>query len=320
MEKLIFLLVFAALTAVSCGRNPKEEKTGENVETEIPFEFPYTCPPVSMSDIQGRTDYLALHWWDRVDFNDPVFMEHPDVIEQELVNYIVVLFQATPAAAGQGLVQLIDKSRSDAKSFRFMLEKLEYFLWDPNSPVRNDELYIPVVEKILTYPQIDSLRRARYSRQYNMITKNRIGMPATDFRIRTADGATFRLYDVKGYFTLLFFSNPGCIACREVLEQILQSGVVRLMEEQEKDGMPLLKIVSVYPDEDLELWRKHLPDLPSRWTNGYNPDRKIESDKLYDLKAIPTLYLLDKDKNVLLKDADFSQIEMVFLQLAGPKQ
>lgn len=30
---------------------------------------------------------------------------------------------------------------------------------------------------------------------------------------------------------------------------------------------------------------------------------------LYDLKAIPTLYLLDKDKKVLLKDATVAQID-----------
>jgi len=35
----------------------------------------------------------------------------------------------------------------------------------------------------------------------------------------------------------------------------------------------------------------------------------LKNDEIYDLKAIPTLYLLDKDKKVVLKDVTFNQVE-----------
>lgn len=38
-------------------------------------------------------------------------------------------------------------------------------------------------------------------------------------------------------------------------------------------------------------------------------DFSLKNDEIYDLKAIPTLYLLNKEKKVLLKDATFQQIE-----------
>ena len=43
--------------------------------------------------------------------------------------------------------------------------------------------------------------------------------------------------------------------------------------------------------------------------NGYDKKLVIKEKNLYDLKAIPTLYLLDKDKKVLLKDATVAQID-----------
>ena len=43
--------------------------------------------------------------------------------------------------------------------------------------------------------------------------------------------------------------------------------------------------------------------LPKR-TSG-----SLKNDEIYDLKAIPTLYLLDKDKKVVLKDVTFNQVE-----------
>ena len=71
-----------------------------------------------------------------------------------------------------------------------------------------------------------------------------------------------------------------------------------------------LKILVLYPDEDLVAWRQHLGDYPSQWINAYDKGMKITSQRLYDLKAIPSLYLLDENKRVLAKDvSDVREIE-----------
>ncbi len=44
-----------------------------------------------------------------------------------------------------------------------------------------------------------------------------------------------------------------------------------------------------------------------RWINGYDKELTVLERELYDLKAMPTLYLLDKDKKVLLKDARWNK-------------
>ena len=68
-------------------------------------------------------------------------------------------------------------------------------------------------------------------------------------------------------------------------------------------------VLSLNPYIDLSEFQKHLSDFPSDWINGYDKKQMIDQKNLYDLKAIPTLYLLDKDKTVLLKDATAEEIE-----------
>ena len=46
-----------------------------------------------------------------------------------------------------------------------------------------------------------------------------------------------------------------------------------------------------------------MPIYPETWYNGFDPDFVIRGDVLYNVRAIPSLYLLDKDKNVMMKDA-----------------
>jgi hypothetical protein len=66
---------------------------------------------------------------------------------------------------------------------------------------------------------------------------------------------------------------------------------------------PQIKIAVIYPDKDLTLWEK--TQYPESWINGYNHET---IHQLYDLKAIPTLYLLDYNKRIILKDAPVEEI------------
>ena len=49
--------------------------------------------------------------------------------------------------------------------------------------------------------------------------------------------------------------------------------------------------------------------MPAGWINSYDSTVSLKNDEIYDLKAIPTLYLLDKDKKVVMKDVTFNQVE-----------
>ena len=73
-----------------------------------------------------------------------------------------------------------------------------------------------------------------------------------------------------------------------------------------------MKVLTVYPDEDVELWREHLPEMADAWVNGYDKGQVLTMEQRYDLSSIPSFYLLDKNKKVLLKDADWRQVMHFF--------
>ena len=59
-------------------------------------------------------------------------------------------------------------------------------------------------------------------------------------------------------------------------------------------------------------WFKDLSDYPEEWITGYNQDLTIRDNLVYDVRAIPSLYLLDRDKKVIFKDISTG---MLMLQL-----
>ena len=64
-----------------------------------------------------------------------------------------------------------------------------------------------------------------------------------------------------------------------------------------------LKVVDIYIDQEIDLWKERMASYPKNWINGYDPDYVIRQDLIYDVRAVPSIYLLDRDKTVLLKDA-----------------
>jgi len=54
-----------------------------------------------------------------------------------------------------------------------------------------------------------------------------------------------------------------------------------------------------YIDRDFKVWFSHLK-VPQKWIHGR--DEYLYKNAVYDLKAVPSIYLLDKTKKVILKD------------------
>jgi hypothetical protein len=64
-----------------------------------------------------------------------------------------------------------------------------------------------------------------------------------------------------------------------------------------------MAVLNIYIDEDLQAWKDYMPVYPQEWYNGFDPDLVLRNNDIYNIRAIPSLYLLDKEKTVLLKDA-----------------
>jgi hypothetical protein len=64
-----------------------------------------------------------------------------------------------------------------------------------------------------------------------------------------------------------------------------------------------LAVLNIYIDEDIQAWRSYMPIYPEEWYNGFDPDFVLRSNEIYAVRAIPSLYLLDNEKRVILKDA-----------------
>ncbi len=206
---------------------------------------------------------------------------------------------------------MLDEAEGDSARWREVTSLQEHFLLDPNSPYRNEELYLPVIARLLSSPMASEQQRERARWIAPRISLNRLGTPAADFPFTLRNGRTTSLYEAIDSrprpavprHTLLFFSNPGCPNCKEITEILSADPEV---SAQIASGE--LLVVNIYPDEDLQAWLDYLPHYPVEWICGYDPEQILNSDTRYWIRAIPSLYLLDEEKRVVRKDAPLEVI------------
>lgn len=300
-------MLLLGLLLLSCGGKNKDTPSQADRKTHIPKSFEMVAVPSMMIDPGDRALYLVQHYWDRFDFTDTSYIGLAAVTEQAFVNFAQILAMRdlipyTDAVAG--IRSMLDAAQADSAVYRYFTDLYKKYFYMGNSPLMNDEYYIPALEHMLNSPHLDTSAQTSVQLDLNRIRRNLPGQRAEDFSYTLASGETWSLHRLRADFTLLVFNNPDCSACKEVQTQMTASP---LLSELIRLGH--LQVLALYPDADLEAWHKHRDQLPSAWINAYDQEQRILLNELYDLKAIPMLYLLDAQKNVLLRDCRVYQAE-----------
>lgn len=299
--KYCSLAVLLCLCSCNSG-NASYKESNVQQDTIKAFKLP-PIPPMLTAPEQ-RADFLVKHYWDNVNFADTNYIHHEEVTEQAWADYCDILNHVPLQVAQAAVKKTMTQAEKEKKVYNYLTELADKYLYDPNSPMRNEEFYIPVLEAMVASPILDETEKIRPKARLELAQKNRKGTKAFNFTYTVASGAQSSLYQIKTEYTLLFINNPGCHACTEGIAAIKNSPIINKLMTEKK-----LQVLALYPDEELDEWKKYQTEFPTEWINGYDKKLKLKMENLYDLRAIPTLYLLDRDKMVLLKDAPATTIE-----------
>lgn len=199
---------------------------------------------------------------------------------------------------------ILSSASGDSAIFTETTKLLTEPISNPNSPFRNESLYIKLLEHQVKSNWYIDAQKLVFTNRLKLIQQNRVGNAVNDFTFYAPDGKKQKLYNIKTQKLLLLFYNPECNACKETKAALIASPIITNALQNGN-----LKLLAIYPDPDVALWRKHLNENPSTWINGRDDNEYLWKNKIYDLRAIPTMYLLDENKKVLLKDAGIMEIE-----------
>ena len=164
----IYSLIVIVLISVSCGQRQ------DNPNNQRPF--PQVSVPSMMTDSREAAEFLSEHFWD--EFTDTSGLYPCDSVlvngvtradlEQAYVNWLSVLDMVPYEEATASVQRLFDRisavERKDTASsvFEAISEITGKYLYDPNSPFRNEDFYLPFVKSLSQSPFVPEEMKPGY--------------------------------------------------------------------------------------------------------------------------------------------------------------
>ncbi len=240
-------------------------------------------------------NYYVRHFFDRIDFSDKRVMEMP-VLKHKAGIYFSRVLIPDPDTLISGVVNFLQKTASNDELFTASVRELYGLFRELPVPGGNDISSYIAEKYILSDPErwndphfVDkTAERVRKSKL------NPPGSKTAALKLRAPDGRMIDLYKVDAPMTVLYFFNPGCEACNPVTRELND-----LFRQYKNKGFV---VFAVCLEADRELWLDYIRKENLHWINVYDRDRSEGIEEKYDLHAIPMIYLLDRDKKVIVKD------------------
>ena len=226
MNNRPYILLLVLLAAAGCGQKKAERFTA--------LPFPDIVLPSMIQSQQDAAEYYAEHFWDNL--ADPERAYPSDSIlvsgvrktdvEQRFANWMSILDAVDLKTSEMAIKTLYDNAlaceRKDTSSnvFETFEAFADKYMYDPNSPMRNEEYYLHFAVRLASYPGFSSQEQAKYAHRAAGCALNRLGQKAADFRFADKRGKMHTLHGIDAPYTLLFFSNPGCEACLNIINML----------------------------------------------------------------------------------------------------
>lgn len=254
---------------------------GKPDATEASFaeSFPLPMVPSTVTDPAQRASIAAARFWDGAVLAPGVDTVTP-ALEQAMANFVAISAMGADAdSVSRGVAVLLSKGSED-----LILPLAEQYLYDPNSPLRNEEVFIPFLEQTIANPRSAAL--------LDEVLKNRVGTPAADFIYMNSKG---RQGSLSGFVAanggaFVYFFDSECSVCKELIPTAADAA--------DAEG---LAVLAVCPEANAAKFADALDLFPDNWT-AVRDLGAIDNEELYIFPALPSVYIIKPDMTVKVKD------------------
>jgi thioredoxin-related protein len=305
------MMAAALLVPAACGHSHSTANNGSSGDSSVAvsvvqdgsLELPLPQVPTTLTEPKERAANVLYHFWDALDFRDTVRSHNDDLLEQNFANYLTLFPVADTADVILAINRFTAAAKADTAAYRKVRKVAYKYLYDPNSPMLNEDYYALFVRKFLQDASLDLATSERYKFDLRCIAQNRCDSPATDFSYVDRNGHknTLRNTRYTGKLLLLFY-DPECDECKQFLSEFSQNETLNQWIAEQR-----VTVLAVCTEGEKSAWQQHLVGMPDNWTVAYD-ESGINDKSLYILRAMPTLYILDADHRIVGKDVPAQQL------------
>jgi len=274
---------------------------------EVPeFDIPEDVVNKDSAEQVLRYYYNKKHFFDNIDFSDNKLLRTA-YLNSRLKTYFTKMVFNPDTIIKDG-DELIKRAAANDDVYRFVVEYMLNLKYETNR-MGMDKVLVHVGEKYYLSGRaiwVDSTRMEKIKERIIKTRPNVIGEKAKDIKLITADDKIINLYQIQSDYTIMVFWEPNCGHCKKTLPKLHEIYTHLRWELDWK-----IEVLAIYTQvKEKEEWMKFIEDKGMEdWINAYDPYGWSKFRDKYDIYSTPTIYVLNKNKEIIAKRLDVEKIE-----------
>lgn len=287
------------------------------VATWIKFGFETDIPEFtgSESDIQfQRYIFRKNNFFKNINFTDSSLYRNP-MLPKKVNYYLGQLTPATPDSIIVGVDYVLNKVKPVQKTFRYYLSQLlNQYAEEAQTKIGMDAVYVHLVDNYYARgmaPWVDKETLEKIMLEAQRRRPTLIGRRAMNVEMRKEDGSKISLYDIESRYTVLYFWRYDCSHCKKSTPHVAE-----FYKKFKDKGVKIMGTCVKMKEKDMEECWKYVHEKEMEdWINVVDPGNLSKFTAKYDTRITPRIFILDKDKKILINRIGAEQLEEVMDQI-----
>lgn len=260
--------------------------------------------------------YFKKHYFDYIDLSDPRTVRTPFLYHR--INYYVdKLTPKDPDSIAQSIDSILYRMGTESEGFKYYVS---HFLNDyaQTKIVGLDGVYVHLVEnyyaKGLT-PWVQEENMLKILDRARKLKPVLIGKTGADIRVFQEDGTPVSISDIDYEYLVLLFWAPDCGHCKKSMPEFVA------FNERFKDlGVKTFAICTKYREKVKGCWESVKEKNMTGFINAADENNQSNFKLKYFVDSTPKVYILDKNREIIMKNIGANQLDEVFEHIFEQKE
>jgi len=283
-----------------------------NTDIDVP-EFTGTPEEVKEKSFK----YYKKHFFDNIEFENPAIIRTP-FLDTRIKSYIDNLTPKYPDSMSESIDLILEKLKPIDDAYKFYLST--YLNESANSKVvGQDAVYVHLVDNYYKTGKADWVTEESLQKlvdNADRLRPNLIGRTAPDVQLYKEDGTPLNLSAIDTDYTVLFFWAPDCGHCKKSMPD-----AIAFNEKYKDKGVTVLAVCTKHTEKYPSCWEyiKNKENM-EHFLNVGDEFHRSRFKKIFNVRSTPMIYILDRNREILVKSIGTNQLEEVMEQLFKLKE
>lgn len=246
---------------------------------------------------QKQYEYYRAHYFDNFDLNDPRAIRS-GLMHQKIDFYLQKLTYQYPDSQSVSMDYLLNHMDQNPEAFQYYL--VEFLNESARSKrMGMDAVYVHLVDEYYSKGKATWMEEEQLDKlikQAETLRPILIGKPAPDLELYKQSGESLKVSEIDAEYTVLFFWAPDCGHCKKAMPSIID-----FYNNFKDRGVEILAICTKTGSDMTPCWDTIEERGMDIWINVADQYLRSRYKMIYDVKTTPQIYILDKDKKIIVK-------------------